>query len=167
MLLGISEGISGIPPGSVPGPPGDPPRDPGPPRDPENPGFSPKFPDFGPPGDPPPGGPKTRILAPRRQIWAPGPALHWGRAGRMSRDPGFPGSGVCSPCRDFGGFRGAAALLINVFFGQVLVCFLVRGGVRARVRAGVISGGEIPDSRGVGNPQNPGSALDRYFMFIL
>ena len=48
-----------------------------------------------------------------------------------------------------GVFRGAAALLINVFFGQVLVCFFVRGAVR--------NSGEFRGISGVaGNPGNPG-----------
>ena len=128
------------PPRICPRTPRGPPPGPGTPPGPRKSRIFPEIPGFRAPGGPPPGGPKTRILAPRRQIWAPGPALHWGRAGRMSRDPGFPGSGVCSPCRDFGGFRGAAALLINVFFGQVLVCFFCAGRCGAGTPPGGVRG---------------------------
>ena len=48
---------------------------------------------------------------------------------------GVPGPGSATLARFFGVFRGAGGLLINVFFGQVLVCFFVRGNsVCARVR---------------------------------
>ena len=47
-------------------------------------------------------------------------------------DPGIRGGsrgpGSATLARFLGVFRGAAALLINVFFGQVLVCFFVRRG---------------------------------------
>ena len=70
-----------------------------------------------------------------------------------SRGGPDPGSGICNPCPVFGGFRGAAALLINVFFGQVLVCFSVRGGVARGVADLAKSGvfGEFREFRG-----NPG-----------
>ena len=45
-----------------------------------------------------------------------------------------PGAGSATLARILGVFRGAAGLLINVFFGQVLVCFFVR-------RRGGFSGG--------------------------
>ena len=48
----------------------------------------------------------------------------------------WPGPDSATLARFLGVFRGAGALLINVFFGQVLVCFFVRGSVRgARVCA--------------------------------
>ena len=79
--------------------------------------------------------------------------------GFWGQNPGgaqIPGSGICNPCPVFGGFRGAAALLINVFFGQVLVCFLRaavwRGNGGFRGKSGVFrefrdSGGFAQDPR--------------------
>ena len=102
----------------------------------ENPGFSrgipripgksrifPEIPDFrgGPPGSRGPGAPKSRISGSR------GP-----------RKPGFPGSAALAGI--LGVFRGAAALLINVFFGQVLVCFFCAGRCGAGTPPGGVRG---------------------------
>ena len=55
-----------------------------------------------------------------------------------------PGAGSATLARILGVFRGAAGLLINVFFGQVLVCFFVRGVARCgAVRRGVARCGAV------------------------
>jgi len=64
----------------------------------------------------------------RRGLWGvwDGPRFPGNRgvSGDFGQNPQILGCGICNPCPVLGGFRGAAALLINVFFGQVLVCFL-------------------------------------------
>ena len=118
------------------------------PRDPRNPGFPGISGEIRGPGAPGgPGGPKSVILGLRRPRGGPR-----GVPGGSGGGPD-PGSGICNPCPVFGGFRGAAALLINVFFGQVLVCFSVRGGVARVWRIWAKSGvfGEFREFRG-----NPG-----------
>ena len=84
----------------------------------------------------------------------------WGARNRGS--PGGPGGGFpATLARILGDFRGAAGLLINVFFGQVLVCFFVRGGV---ANFGEFWG--IP-----GFPGNPGiwgsPLILRFYNFII
>ena len=77
-----------------------------------------------------------------------------------------PGSGFCNPCPVFGGFRGAAALLINVFFGQVLVCFFARGGVADF--GGFRGNPGIPGNPGnLGIPGNPGWLANSMFLFSI
>ena len=122
----------GPPPGALPGGSRDPPlgTPPGtPPRTPKRALFG-GLP--GPRGAP--GAGKCPYLPPQK-----GPFLG-PQEGGPGGGPGGPfwGPRACNPCPGFWPFWGAAGLLINVFFGQVLVCFFVcaavwRGCVRACV----------------------------------
>ena len=147
ILLGISEGIPDPDPGfRVPGPPGDPPRA-GDPPGPRKSRIFPRNPGFRPPRGTPPGPPKTGFLGPRGQIWAPGWGYPWGRAGRMPRDPGFPGSGVCSPCRGFWGFSGCRGPFNKCIFRSGFGVFSgARRGARGRAREWRFRG--FPGGRG-------------------
>ena len=102
------------------------------------PGPPPEIRDFGPPGPPgapgpprdPPGGPPGRVGpsrggGPKWPFWGV-----WDPPGDPPGTPPGPDPGPATLARILGVFRGAAGLLINVFFGQVLVCFFVRGAVR-------------------------------------
>ena len=93
----------------------------------------------------------------------PGP----GSPGRQGRIPGGDPGGArirgpesATLARFLGVFRGAAALLINVFFGQVLVCFLVRRGGARGGGAGGISGksGILGESGVLGESGIPGGS---------
>ena len=148
-ILGENPGFWGIwaKSGSrTPGTPRDPPRTPDFPGFPPNSGISgpPGTPPGTPPGDPPgpPGDP------PGDPPGSPRPRAR----GTQIRDLGArirgPESATLAPI--LGVFRGAAALLINVFFGQVLVCFLcaARCG-NSGPRGGFSGGSRNPGSGGV------------------
>ena len=123
--------------------------------------YSPDPPGFS--GSPtPPGEPRNPPISPHRRAQKntpkPDRKIHLLKGPRHPENPQKPGKGhriwnsgvpggsgpdpgSATLARFLGVFRGAAALLINVFFGQVLVCFFVRGGVRKCAPGDAFPGG--------------------------
>ena len=100
--------------------------------------------------------------AARDQIWARSGQI-WVRSGvwdqiwaRSGPGPGFRGPESATLATVFWVFWGAAGLLINVFFGQVLVCFLVRRAVWQKLVRECVSGPDLADLGNLGIPGNLG-----------
>ena len=193
----------GPPPGTPPRTPSwDPPRGPPPgppPGAPARPRAGPKMPLFGPPGDPPrkppfsgirdPGfGPQTPPGVRPRKVGPGSPPPRPPRRGQKGPfwppsqdpllgpllDPQIPAPESATLARIWGPKRGAAGLLINVFFGSVLVCFFcarrcVSGGFLGAEKGG-FRGGPRGVILGVQNGglgvQIPGETQDVVANFI-
>ena len=110
------------------------------------------------PWEAPPGPPGTRSgpdLGSGAQIWVRSGVWDqiWARSGPGTR---FRGPESATLATVFWVFWGAAGLLINVFFGQVLVCFLVRRAVWQKLVRECVSGPDLADLGNLGIPGNLG-----------